>query len=159
MTMILPRESIGQTQPERNPSWLVRVAIIMTLYEKALEVSWWMLCLVRSRDQNPWGLRPLGFWPWDLPRHNIHHGTSSAFSNNVPLCTTPPPPCSTPSPRYILPPVLNSFIIQQRRYGSCLPIATLHPQLLSCTWVFKYHNCTKFVWLCSKCWALSQNTE
>ena len=24
------------------------------------------------------------FWPWDLPRHNIHHGTSSAFSNNVP---------------------------------------------------------------------------
>ena len=23
--------------------------------------------------------------PWDLPRHNIHHDTSSAFSNNVPL--------------------------------------------------------------------------
>ena len=22
---------------------------------------------------------------WDLPRHNIHHDTSSAFSNNVPL--------------------------------------------------------------------------
>ena len=21
--------------------------------------------------------------PWDLPRHNIHHDTSSAFSNNV----------------------------------------------------------------------------
>ena len=24
-------------------------------------------------------------WPWDLPRHNIHHDTSSAFSNNVPF--------------------------------------------------------------------------
>ena len=45
-----------------------------------------MLCLGRSRGQNPWGLRPLRFWPWDLPRHNIHHDTSSAFSNNVPLC-------------------------------------------------------------------------
>ena len=33
----------------------------------------------------PQALRPLGFWPWDLPRHNIHHDTSSAFSNNVPL--------------------------------------------------------------------------
>ena len=57
----------------------------MTFYEKTLEVSWWMLCLGRSRSQNPRGLRPLGFWPWDLPRHNIHHGTSSAFLNNVPL--------------------------------------------------------------------------
>ena len=28
----------------------------------------------------PWDL------PWDLPRHNIHHDTSSAFSNNVPIC-------------------------------------------------------------------------
>ena len=46
-----------------------------------------MLCLGRSRGQNPRGLRPLGFWPWDLPRHNIHHDTSSAFSNNVPLYT------------------------------------------------------------------------
>ena len=26
-----------------------------------------------------------GIPAWDLPRHNIHHGTSSAFSNNVPL--------------------------------------------------------------------------
>ena len=56
----------------------------MTFYEKTLEVPWWMLCLGRSRGRNPRGLRPLGFWPWDLPRHNIHHGTSSAFSNNVP---------------------------------------------------------------------------
>ena len=30
----LPRESIGQTQPERNPSLLVRYAIRMTFYEK-----------------------------------------------------------------------------------------------------------------------------
>ena len=44
-----------------------------------------MLCLGRSRSQNPRGLRPLGFWPWDLPRHNIHHDTSKAFSNNVPV--------------------------------------------------------------------------
>ena len=72
-------------QPERNPSLLVRVAITMTFYEKTLEGPWWMLCLGRSRGQNPRGLRPRGFWPWDLPRHNIHHGTSSAFSNNVPV--------------------------------------------------------------------------
>ena len=32
----LPRESIGQTQPERNPSLLVRGAIIMTFFEKSL---------------------------------------------------------------------------------------------------------------------------
>ena len=25
--------------------------------------------------------------PWDLPRHSIHHDTSLAFSNNVPVCT------------------------------------------------------------------------
>ena len=25
--------------------------------------------------------------PWDLPRHNIHHDTSSTFSNNVPEST------------------------------------------------------------------------
>ena len=30
----LPRESIGQTQPERNPSLLVLDAIRMTFYEK-----------------------------------------------------------------------------------------------------------------------------
>ena len=34
--------------------------------------------------KNPRGLRPLGFCPWDLPRHNIYHDTSSAFSNNFP---------------------------------------------------------------------------
>ena len=39
----------------------------------------------RYHGQNPRGLRPLGFWPWDLPRHNIHHDTSSAFSNNIPM--------------------------------------------------------------------------
>ena len=32
----LPRESIVQTQPERNPSLLVRDAIRMTFYEKNL---------------------------------------------------------------------------------------------------------------------------
>ena len=32
---------------------------------------------------NPWGLRPLGSWPWDLPRHSIHHYTPLAFPNNV----------------------------------------------------------------------------
>ena len=25
--------------------------------------------------------------PWDHPRYNIHHDTSSAFSNNVPVYT------------------------------------------------------------------------
>ena len=24
--------------------------------------------------KNPWGLRSLGFWPWDLPRDSIHQG-------------------------------------------------------------------------------------
>ena len=81
----LPRESIGQTQPERNPSLLVQDAMRMTFYEKTFEVSWWMLCLGRSRGQTPWGLQPLGFWPWDLPRHSIHHDTPLAFPNNEPL--------------------------------------------------------------------------
>ena len=36
--------------------------------------------------KNPWGLRHLGFWPWDLSRHSIHHDTLSAFPNNVPVC-------------------------------------------------------------------------
>ena len=27
-----------------------------------------------------------GFWPWDIPRHSIHYDTSSAISNNVPVC-------------------------------------------------------------------------
>ena len=36
MSTGLPRESIGQTQPERNPSLLVPVAITMTFYEKNL---------------------------------------------------------------------------------------------------------------------------
>ena len=26
------------------------------------------------------GRRPQGFWPWDLPRHNVHHDTSKVFS-------------------------------------------------------------------------------
>ena len=48
-----------------------------------------MLCLGGSRGQNPRRLRPLGFWPWDLPRYSIHHDTSSAFSNNVTVhCTS-----------------------------------------------------------------------
>ena len=33
----------------------------------------------------PLGPATRGFWPWDLPRHSIHHDTSSAFSNNVPV--------------------------------------------------------------------------
>ena len=57
----------------------------MTLYGKALGVSWWMECLGRSHGQNPRGLRPLGFLPWGLPRHSIHHDTPSAFPNNVPI--------------------------------------------------------------------------
>ena len=53
---------------------------IGTLFEKAEEVSCWMLCLGRSQGQNPRGRRPHGFWSQDLPRHNIHHDTSKAFS-------------------------------------------------------------------------------
>ena len=29
--------------------------------------------------KNPWGLRPQGFWPWDLPRKSIQHDTPKAF--------------------------------------------------------------------------------
>ena len=39
MSTGLPRESIGQIQPERNPSLVVGDAIRMTFYEKTLEVS------------------------------------------------------------------------------------------------------------------------
>ena len=44
------------------------------------------------RPKTLWGLRSLGFWPWDLgpwtsdlPRHSIHHDTTTAFPNNVPM--------------------------------------------------------------------------
>ena len=47
-----------------------------------------MLCLGRSQGQNPRGRRPRGFWPRDLPRHNIHHDTSKAFSYNVIIIAT-----------------------------------------------------------------------
>ena len=40
-------------------------------------------------SKNPCGLRPLGFWPRDLPRHSIHHDTAMDFSNNVPIFTSP----------------------------------------------------------------------
>ena len=53
---------------------------IRTLFEKAEEVSWWMLCVGRSQGQNQRGRRPQGFWPRDLLRHNIHHDTSKVFS-------------------------------------------------------------------------------
>ena len=43
-----------------------------------------MECLGRSHGQNPRGLRSLGFWPWDHPRHCNHNDTPSAFPNNVP---------------------------------------------------------------------------
>ena len=39
--------------------------------------------------KNPWNLRPLGFWPWDLIRNSIHHDTPSAFPNNVQDSQTP----------------------------------------------------------------------
>ena len=47
-----------------------------------------MLCLGRSQGQNPRGRRPRGFGPRDLPRHNIHHGTSKVFSLNVIVIAT-----------------------------------------------------------------------
>ena len=47
-----------------------------------------MECLGRSQGQNPRGRRPRGFWPRDLSRHNIHHGTSKAFSYNVIIIAT-----------------------------------------------------------------------
>ena len=42
-----------------------------------------MECLGRSQGQNPRGRRPQGFWPWDLPRHSIHHDTPKAFPYNA----------------------------------------------------------------------------
>ena len=38
-----------------------------------------------QNGQNPRGLRPLGFWPWDFPRDFIHHYTPSAFPHIVPV--------------------------------------------------------------------------
>ena len=52
---------------------------------KYVEKSWWMESLRKSLSQNPWGLRPLGFWPWDCPRDSIHHDTPSAFPHIVPV--------------------------------------------------------------------------
>ena len=49
-----------------------------------------MLCLGKSRGQNPRGLRPLGFWPRDLLRHSIHHDTYRLYqimSQYVNCCT------------------------------------------------------------------------
>ena len=57
-----------------------RMCNIGTVFEKAEEVSWWMLCLGKSQGQKPRGRRPQGFWPRDLPRHNIQHDTSKVFS-------------------------------------------------------------------------------
>ena len=51
----LPRESIGLTQPERNPSLLVRDAIRRTFYEKSLEGI--MVNLVPRKVPRP---KPLG---------------------------------------------------------------------------------------------------
>ena len=28
-----------------------------------------------------------GSWPWDFPKDSIHHSTTSAFPNNVPVVT------------------------------------------------------------------------
>ena len=47
-----------------------------------------MESIERSAAKNPWGLRPLGFWPWDLPRDSIHHDTPTAFPHIVPLLYT-----------------------------------------------------------------------
>ena len=47
-----------------------------------------MECLGRSQGQNPRGRRPRGSWPRDLPRHNINHDTSKAFSYNVIIIAT-----------------------------------------------------------------------
>ena len=47
-----------------------------------------MECLGRSQGQNPRGRRPQGFLQQDLPRHNIHHDTSKAFSYNVIIIAT-----------------------------------------------------------------------
>ena len=40
-------------------------------------------CQGRFQGQNPRGRRPQGFWPRDLPRHNIHHDTSKVFTNSA----------------------------------------------------------------------------
>ena len=55
---------------------------------KSVEKPWVyhgeMESLGKSHGQNPCGLRPLGFWPWDFPRDSIHHDTPSAFPQIVP---------------------------------------------------------------------------
>ena len=57
----------------------------MKLCGKAQRVSWWIESLGKSCGQNPWGVRPLGDWPWDVPRDSIHHDTPLAFPHIVPL--------------------------------------------------------------------------
>ena len=64
LTMILPKESIG---------W------------KKSNILAWDTKRMKMCGQNPRGLWPLRFWPWDFPRDSIHHDTHSAFTQIVPL--------------------------------------------------------------------------
>ena len=77
----LPRQSIGW----KKSFILAWDAKRMKICGKALGVSWWNRVPRKVLRPKPSGPAPLGFWPWDLLRHNIHHDTSSAFSNNVPV--------------------------------------------------------------------------
>ena len=40
---------------------------------------WWILSLGSFKAKNPRGHRPQGFWPWKLPRDNIHQDTPRLF--------------------------------------------------------------------------------
>ena len=43
----------------------------------------WSALVGPAAKKNPWGLQPLGFWSWDLPRHSSHQDTPLALPNNV----------------------------------------------------------------------------
>ena len=75
---------------EINPSLLVQNDKRMKMCEKAMGVSYchvgWSP-LGGPAAKNPRGLRPLRFWPLDLPGKSILHDTPSAFPYIVPLYT------------------------------------------------------------------------
>ena len=42
-----------------------------------------MWSLGSYKAKTPRGRRPQGFWPWNLPRDNIHHAIPKAFPKNT----------------------------------------------------------------------------
>ena len=65
--------------------------------------------------------------PWDVPGHNIHHDTSLAFSNNVPLVSR----TDIPSLSLYLPQWFRATIRPNLHFVCILFISIIHKGLLT----------------------------